>query len=327
MDTKLYSREDVAEQLDLEDALAAVEKTYAELAAGRVLNPPKLTMNLGDDGEWPHMNAFSIDMPAYVDWLESVGMKWAVATWNADVEVPISSQILLFDLDRGRFKAVMEGMYLTGVRTALQSVVGLHRLEPDDVETIGVFGAGFQAGFQVSVIDYFCDIEAFCVFDVDTERAERFATEWTSQTDAEVTVASTAEEAAGRKAVITVTDSKSPVLDAEWLDDSALVIALGTYRELPDEAIFAADHLVVDQTDQCLERGALSDAAARGDLTEADIDATIGDVVTERYDRPVGGEDRVLFVPIGLGALDISIADRLHQSARASDAVDGFSFV
>lgn len=327
MTTRLYARDDVEAQLDLDDSLATVEKTYAEFADGRVLNPPKLTMNLGDDGEWPHLNAFSIDMPAYVDWLESVGMKWAVATWDADSEIPIGSQILLYDLERGRFKAAMEGMYLTGVRTALQSVVGLEHLRRGPPSSIGVFGAGFQAEFQVSIIDYFCPVDNFHVFDVDHERALRFADDLQPRTDAEIAVATAAEEAAGQEAVLTVTDAKSPVLEAAWLDDTALVIALGTYRELPDEAIFGADHVVVDQVEQCLQRGALADAAERGELSETDIDATIGEVLTEQYDGLPARDDRVLFVPIGLGALDISLAERLHQSARGCETIDEFDFV
>jgi ornithine cyclodeaminase/alanine dehydrogenase len=325
--TQLYSRDDVEAQLDLDESLATVEKTYAELASGRVLNPPKMTMHLGDDGEWPHMNAFSIDMPAYVDWLETVGMKWAIATWDADSEIPISSQILLFDLAQNRFKAVLKGMYLTGVRTALQSVVGLKHLCPASLSAIGLFGAGFQAEFQVSVIDHFCSIDDFYVFDVDNDRARQFASELAPQTDADITPVTTAAEAARQDVVITATDSKSPVLEAGWLNDSAFIVALGSYQELLDDAIFSADHVVVDQTEQCLKRGVLSDAVDRGKLTAADIDTTTGSILTEAYHRSLSRDDRVLFVPIGLGALDISIAEQLHQTQRESDTIAEFSFV
>ncbi|MFB6250765.1 MAG: ornithine cyclodeaminase family protein [Halobellus sp.] len=326
MTTKLYAKEDVRAHLDLADSLATVEKTYAELARERVLNPPKLTMHLGDDGEWPDRNAFSIDMPAYVDWLDVAGMKWAVATWDLDTEIPISSQILLFDLDTGRFTAVMEGMYVTGVRTALQSVVGLQHLVSDIPSTIGLFGSGFQAGFQVSTIDSLTHVDEFRVYDVDAESARQFTAELNPQTDATVTVADSATEAASQAAVITVTDSKTPVLESEWLDDASFVIALGSYRELTDEAIFAADHVVVDQVDQCLQRGALADAAARGALTEDDIDATIGSVLTGGYSGEIDLDDSTLFVPIGLGALDIALAQRIHNGDTATD-ISEFSFI
>jgi ornithine cyclodeaminase/alanine dehydrogenase len=326
MATKLYAKEDIRTHLDLADSLAAVEQTYTDLAGDRGLNPPKLTMHMGDNGEWPHHNAFSIDMPAYVDWLDVAGMKWAVATWDLDAEVPISSQILLFDLDAGTFTAVMEGMYVTGVRTALQSVVGLEHLPAETPSTIGVFGAGFQAGFQVSTIDSLLDIDEFRVYDVDQDAAHEFAADLNPGTDAEIVVTDSPAEAAGQEAVITVTDSKTPVLEAEWLDDAAFVIALGSYRELPDDAIRATDHIVVDQVEQCLQRGSLADAAERGVLSEDDIDTTIGSVLTGGYEDQITAGDFTLFVPIGLGALDIALAERIRRTG-SSTGISEFEFV
>ncbi|MFB6184843.1 MAG: ornithine cyclodeaminase family protein [Haloarculaceae archaeon] len=323
MTTALYSRRDVRRHLDLDAALAVVEKTYAETARGRVVNPSKLTMHLGDDGDWPDRNAFAIDMPAYVDWLGAAGTKWAVATWDVD-EDPISALLLLFDLDRGQFTAVMEGMHLTGVRTALQTVVGLKHLAPSTPDAVGVFGAGFQARFQLSVIDALLDVDRFTLFDVDEARARDLAETLAADLDATVAVADAPAAAAGTDAVVTVTDSKTPVLEESWLDESALVVALGTYRELPDATIRAADHLVVDHREQCLQRGALSDVAGRGDLTRADMDATIGEVLADDYDASFRSDDRVVFVPIGQGSLDVALAESIRVDAP--DVPETFAF-
>jgi ornithine cyclodeaminase/alanine dehydrogenase len=325
MGAKLYSSDDVERRLDLDDALDVVERTYVEDAQGRVLNPSKLTMHLGDDGGWPDANAFSIDMPAYVDWLGVAGTKWAVATWDADTESPISSLILLFDLDRGAFTAVMEGMYLTGVRTALQSVVGLRSLTASRPATVGVVGAGFQARFQLLVIDHLLDVEAFRIYDVDGERARSLATAVDPELAAETAVGDEPSTVAGSDAIVTVTDSKAPVLDEAWLDDPSLIVALGSYRELPDATIREADHVVVDHPEQCLQRGTLADLAARGGLSEADLHATIGEVLDGAYGGTIGRDDRVVFVPIGLGALDVAVAERLHRGG-ADGSLREFDF-
>lgn len=327
MATKLYSKGDIQRHLDFETALDIVERTYVETAQGRVLNPSKLTMHMGDDGEWPDLNAFSIDMPAYVDWLGVAGMKWAVATWNADTDVPISSQILLFDLERGEFKSVLEGMYITGVRTALQTVVGLEHLSAEDPDSIGVFGAGYQARFQLRVIDSLVDVDRFTVFDVDAEAARELVAEQAAEVDADLVVADGPEAATDSDAIVTVTDSKTPVLEEDWLDESAFIVALGSYQELQDETILTADHIVVDHTEQCLQRGALSDIADRGRLSESDLDATIGTVLDGEYPETVRPDDRIVFVPIGLGSLDVSIAEYLHEEAIESDVSQEFAFV
>lgn len=326
MTTTLYSKQDVERRIDLTSALQIVEKTYVETAHGRVLNPPKLTMHLGDDGEWPDLNAFSINMPAYVDWLGVAGTKWAVATWDAESETPISSRILLFDLDRGEFKSVMEGMYLTGVRTALQSVVGIRHLPPKRIASIGVFGAGFQAEFQLRVVDRLTTVDEFSLYDVDTCRARDLVARLRPQLDADLHVREDPEAVAANDAVLTVTNAKDPVLEAEWLADDAFVVALGSYRELPDEAVLAADHLIVDDVEQCLQRGALSDMHTRSELTEEDVDATIGEVLAGSYVSPVETGDRIVFVPIGMGSLDVALAEHVHENTVERNVGHEFTF-
>lgn len=326
MATKLYSKHDVERCIDLESALECVEKTYVETAHGRVLNPPKLTMHLGDDGEWPDMNAFSINMPAYVDWLGVAGTKWAVATWDAETEAPISSRILLFDLERGEFKSVMEGMHLTGVRTALQSVVGLKHLSPTSPRSIGVLGAGFQAEFQLRVVDALVDVDEFVLYDINNERARDLAAKFGPQLDADLVVSKDPESAVASDAILTVTNSKTPVLEEQWLDDAAFIVALGTYQELPDKTILESDHVIVDDVEQCLQRGALSNLAERGKLTRDDLDATIGEVLTDDYVNQVETDDQILFVPIGMGSLDIALAEHVNERTLEPGPAREFQF-
>lgn len=327
MTTKLFSETDIGDCLDFERSYETLERTYIEMANGRILNPSKLTMHMGDDGGWPDMNAFSIDMPAYVDWLAVAGMKWAVATWDADTETPISSLILLFDLQRGAFKAVLEGMYLTGARTAMQSVVGIRHLHPDSVASIGVLGTGFQARFQLLVIDQLTAVERFEVFDIDTAVAREFASEMNPQLGADVVVRETPGEAVENDVVLTVTDSKTPVLEDDWLDETELLIALGSYRELPDETILDAERIIVDHREQCLQRGALSDLASRDGVSKTDLDATIGEVLAGEYTNAATADGLTLFVPIGLGSLDIAIAEQVYRSESSNGAIEEFDFV
>lgn len=323
--TSLLSQSDVEAALDVADALRVVERTYVEANRDRVVNPAKLSMHLGDDGGWPDYDAFAINMPAYVDWLDAVGTKWAVATWDADVDDPISSLILLFDLTESRFEAILEGMYLTGVRTALQSAVGLKHLLPTPPESVSVFGAGFQAAFQLSVVDEVFDIDDFFLYDMNRAKAEELAAELGDQVDADLTVCETAATAARNDAVLTVTDSKSPVIEPEWPDEAGLIVALGSYRELPDEVLTGADRLVIDHVEQCLQRGALADMVARNELSEADLDATIGEVLDDEHETSVQPSDRTVFVPIGIGALDIAIAKGVYNSI-ISDRSTEFNF-
>ncbi|MFB6312137.1 MAG: ornithine cyclodeaminase family protein [Salinirussus sp.] len=311
MSTSLLSSADVASALDLESALAAVERTYAETARGRVVNPSKLGMHLGDDGEWPHLNAFAIDMPAYVGWLDVAGTKWAVATWDADAE-PISALMVLFDLKDRRFTAVMEGMHLTGVRTALQTVVGVQELMKGTPSTIGIIGAGFQGDYQVEIIDALLDTDEIRVYDIDYADAVSLVEQHQQTTAADLVACETVGTAAECEVVVTVTDAREPVVEAEDVADTSLLVALGTYQELPNKTILGAERIIVDHREQCLKRGALAGLAERGELGPADIDATIGEVVAN---NGAASGDRTVFAPLGLGSLDVAVAEHVRTAA------------
>jgi len=322
--TALFSKADVEAAIDLDSTLDVVERTYAETGRDRVINPAKLGMHLGDDAEWPAHDAFAIDMPAYVGWLDTAGTKWAVATWEQATE-PISSLQLLFDLDASRFTAIMEGMYLTAVRTAMQSVVGLRRLVPAAPETVGIFGAGFQGRFQVEVIDALVDVDEIRIFDIESEAAAGLADQIGDDLEADLRVCDAPAVAAATDAVVTVTDSQTPVVDHSAVADSTIVIALGTYQELSDETILGADRIVVDHPEQCLNRGALSSLAARDELGEDDLDATIGAVVAGERGPLTGADEQCLFVPLGLGGLDVAIAEHVRRETDPN-AVSTFAF-
>jgi len=323
----LFSESDIERHLDFDNALELVERTYRELAQGRVVNPPKLGMHIGDDGEWPDRNAFAIDMPAYVDWLDVAGVKWAVANWNLETGTPISSLILLFDLEQGRFKSVMEGMYITGVRTAIQSVIGLQHLLPVRPTEIGIIGAGYQARFQIQVIDELLDVDTFYLYDIDDDASRSLATSLNPRIGAEIVVCDAPEVTTQGDAILTVTNSKTPVLSDDSLDGSEVIIAFGTYQELSDRTILEADHIVVDHVEQCFQRGALSDLVDRNELTRSDVDATIGEVINGGYDGRIRRDDRVVFTPIGLGSIDIAIAEHVFLNGTEDGIGGEFAFV
>ena len=177
------------------------------------------------------------------------------------------------------------------------------------------------------MIDELLDITEFKLFDINNERANVLASEVGPQIDAEIAVHNVPATTVESDAVVTVTDSKSPVLEERKLNDVGLVIALGSYRELSDETIHAADQVVVDHIDQCLQRGALADLASRDGLTRDDIAATIGEVLNNGQRYPVGSEDRMLFVPIGLGSLDVAIAEHVRRNTATNrNSIHEFDF-
>jgi len=175
------------------------------------------------------------------------------------------------------------------------------------------------------VIDDLLTVDVFRLYDVDRAVTRSLATEVGPRIDAGIEVCDAPAEATECDAIITVTDSKTPVLDDGWLDGSEFVVALGSYRELPDATILGADHIVVDHVEQCRQRGALADLVDRNELSRSDFDGTIGEVLANDRQGMVGRDERGIFVPIGLGGLDIAVAECVHRAEGGP--VQEFDFV
>jgi len=76
METLLLNKETIKKLIDMNDAIKAVEETFKGMGEGAVINPAKLTLDLGEISSWPPYKGFMNAMPAYVGWLDSAGLKW-----------------------------------------------------------------------------------------------------------------------------------------------------------------------------------------------------------------------------------------------------------
>ncbi|GAG05108.1 unnamed protein product, partial [marine sediment metagenome] len=111
METVLLSKPDIEKVMTMKDVVEIVDKTYIGLGEGKVINPTKVGLDLGETAKWPPYKGFMNAMPAYVGWLDSAGIKWAGGFLdNAKVGLPyISGIICLINPKTGQFKAVMDG--------------------------------------------------------------------------------------------------------------------------------------------------------------------------------------------------------------------------
>ena len=66
MDTKLFSIKDIERLITLEDCIKIVERVYKLHGTKKIIMPAKLTMDLGESGEWPNYNSYVNSMPGYI---------------------------------------------------------------------------------------------------------------------------------------------------------------------------------------------------------------------------------------------------------------------
>ena len=329
MQTKLLSSSDVAEVLTMKDIIDILDKTYRGMGDGTVVNPTKGTLDLGESTPYPPYHADINSMPAYVGWVDAAGIKWA-GGWldNPAQGLPyVSAMITMVNPRNGIFTGVLDGTLITNLRTGAQTAVSLKYLcHGRKSLTLGLYGAGVQGRTQTRAISELFDIDTLKVFDISRGAAEKFASEMESVVSGDIVIVDDAEEAADSDAVVTVTHAKDKFFRKEWFRAGSILFPMGSYQECDDEALLAADVIVVDHVAQCLHRGALKELGEQKRVTADDIFATLGELAAgkKKISLPEGG--RILCIPIGTGAMDIAVAAVALRKAEEIGLGGSFDF-
>ncbi len=327
--TDLINQSEIMRSLRMRDVLDICERTFKDMGEGKTINPAKLGLDLGEKQPYPPYQGFMNAMPAYVGWLDVAGLKWAGGFLGERKQrgLPyLTSLIILLDPHSGEFLAVLEGAWITNLRTGAQTAVALKYLKPGGALRIGLFGAGMQARTQIAAIKEWFAIDSLKVYDVYPEAAEKFSAEMSPQLDCDITVVKTPREAADGDTLICVTQSKEKFLRAEWIQPGTVVFPLGSYQEIEDEVILQSDYLVVDHVEQCLHRGALKQLVDSGQLDATAIDTTIGELALGSRRLESLDTKTTVCIPIGTGAMDVAVAKVLWDRLRASSELPSFAF-
>jgi len=115
--------------------------------------------------------------------------------------------------------------------------------------------------------------------------------------------------------IVLVTTAARPIVRDEWIKAGALVLAMGSFQQVDDGFPLWADRIVVDSLEQAAHRGELTHLFATGRMTRDRIHAELGEIVAGKKPGRATDRERILLVPVGLGAHDICIAHHLYQLA------------
>jgi alanine dehydrogenase len=210
--------------------------------------------------------------------------------------------IVMLDPITGVARAILDGRYITEVRTAAVSAVSARRLARSDARVLGIVGSGVQARSHVEALMLVRQFREVRVWSPNTERLRQFATETGARAteNAEAVVR-------GADVVVAVTASPTPVIQSEWVDEGTHVIAVGacrpTEREL-DPVLVARARLIVDSRAAALqEAGDVVMGIAEGRWTAEHIAAELGELPLRRDEREI-----TVFKSLGLAVEDLFAA-------------------
>jgi ornithine cyclodeaminase/alanine dehydrogenase-like protein (mu-crystallin family) len=310
----LLSEADVSSLISMADGVRLVEQALHQHAAGASLVMPRVSADLPGTG-----GAFRV-MSAVLPEIGFFGLKTLTGYPGRRKPNETYFALLLFGCESGALRAVVAAGRLTGIRTGAATGVAAKYMSRPDSRVLGIFGAGVQARYQVAALAEVRPLEEIRVFDIDARKAEAFARE--VHVDLKIpahAVSSPRDAVAGCDLVVSVTASKEPVFDGNWLEPGTHVSGVGSNSpgkcEL-DLATFQRSRIVVDFKDQVLqEAGDYKAALKTGALDEPPIYAELGDIVSGKKPGRLNDGEITLFKSVGMAIEDIATASFAYQRA------------
>ncbi|MGQ9551394.1 MAG: ornithine cyclodeaminase family protein [Candidatus Bathycorpusculaceae bacterium] len=312
----ILTRSDLEKIVTMKDVIDAMEKAFAELKRGTAVLPMRATITLEKKAGWMGV------MPAYLEEMGSLSTKIVtVFQKNLEKGVPtIMAAVVLNSSETGAPLAIMDGTFITAMRTGAVCGLATKYLARKDAKTAGIFGAGVQARTQLLAVCTVRDIKKAFVHDVIEERAEEFAEEMSQKLKIPIEVGK--PEGIVKKAdIITcATTAKAPFFDGNLVKQGTHLNLIGSFkpevREV-DDVVIKKSKLVVDQKSAALEEaGDIIIPLKAGTITEEHIYAELGELVAGTKAGRTSDSEITLFKSVGLGIQDCAAAWLAYTKAK-----------
>jgi len=303
--------------------IEAVAAAFAAYSDGQTVTPLRVGV------EPPGVDGVLLAMPSAIVQPEALGAKIvSVFRRNPARGLPtVTSIYALSDYQTGAPLALMDGGYLTAIRTAAGSAVATRALARADAQTLGVFGTGVQARFHVETIRRVRALSEVRVSGTSTDKSAAFA-RWVTETAGLPARAASPRETSAADIVAACTTSPSPVVIADAVRDGTHVNAVGAFtpttRELPSALINRARVYVDTRAGALSEAGDLIVAQAEGDFSE--LAGEVGEVLLGAVYGRTSEQEVTVYKSVGAAFLDAATARLAFEAATAAHTGTVYAF-
>lgn len=314
---RFLNREEVKQALPMAAAIEAMKEAFALLSARRAIIPPRHFMDI------PSREGTVLLMPSYVPQLKKSALKLVtIFKENAEKGLPlIQALVMLMDATDGRHLALMEGSYLTALRTGAASGAATDLLAREESRIAAVYGTGAQSETQIEAICAVRPIEEIMVFGRSREKSETFARKMSERFEINIHAASAPEDVSRADVICAATTSELPVFSDSNLKPGVHINGVGSYRpdwqEVPAETVVRAK-VVIDEWESCwAEAGDLIIPVERGLIKRSHVHCELGEIVSGTRRGRESDEEITFFKSVGNAVQDLAAATKVLAAAEA----------
>lgn len=303
------SESEVREHLDPNELVAGLEQGFIALSKGNVQSPDRPEIAVPGKG-------FSLAMPAWTPGLNIAVKIVNVFEGNLDLGLPNHlATITLYDPDTGQLLCVMDGTYVTAIRTAAAAIVSVKALARDDARVATVIGAGVQGREHLKLLPLVRNFEEIRIASLRFEDAEKLAA-----LNPGTKAVNNVEDAIRSSDVVCLSShSYEPVIQPDWVTDGTHVSSVGfapPVGELPFE--LARDHALFVEALEAFEKPPV------GCSELATIDPAsgtpLGDVLSGANPGRTSAEQITVYKAMGIAMEDMVAANIAYNAAVSKGA-------
>lgn len=299
--------------IDEAAAFDAIENVFATMARGEARNFPVVREAIG------HADALYGFKSGIDKSTMTLGVK-AGGYWPHNADKGLTnhqSSVLLFDPDTGQLIATVSGNYLTALRTAAACAVSVEHLARRDAKTLGIVGAGHQAGFQLRAAAARRDFKRVVAWNRSSEKLDGLE-EIAQELGLEFDAVSRDQLTSEADVIITITSCHEALLSADQIRPGTHIACMGTDtvgKQEIDPAILVHARVFTDEPVQSAELGEAQHAVKAGLLSQDDI-TPLGQVITGDHPGRSDDADITVFDGTGVGLQDLAVARRVYDLAE-----------
>ena len=308
------NRKEVESLLDMKGTLKVVEEAFRQHGLKKVQMPPKLYLY------FKNHNGDLRTMPGYLEEQDITGVKIVnVHPDNPKIGLPtVMALVILNSTETGAPLAIMDGTYLTDMRTGASGGVAVKYLARKNAKTVGFVGTGNQARSQLMAINEIIDIHEIKATSADEKQTLAFKDDMELKVECEITPKKTIREVCDCDILVTTTPSREPIIMNEWISEGTHINAIGADapgKEELDPLILKRAKVIVDDIGQASHSGEVNVPISKGSLSVKDIFGELGEVITGKKKARTNDSDVTVFDSTGLAIQDVATADMVYRKA------------
>ena len=318
----ILKESDISSMITMKDIIEADKEALSIYSSQKSNIPLRSNLNV------PEFNGQCLFMNGYAAPAKALGVKIvSVYPDNINKNIPsVPATMVLVNAETGMVNSLIDGTYLTRLRTGAISGLATDILARKDSKIFALFGTGGQAITQLEAVLTVRNIEEVRVFDISKERAEEFAKKMSDKFGKKFNVkifAAESSDAAIDNAdiITTVTTSKKPVFDANKVKKNVHINGVGSYtpemQEIPGDILVKANKIFVDTRDGAInESGDLINPIKDGLIKKEKINGELGEVINGVIKGRENDDEMTFFKTTGSAVLDLVAAQKIYEMAK-----------